>query len=258
MCTICSCYDCDVISAALSDDLEPYHLDLLCVPEYLMSSELAAGNGSLHFTYGNACIDGLMLAPGGLVYDVSAAVGMTACKSCVSTLCSNKMSQLALVNNLYRGSLPPEFLSLMWVEENICVIYSITTHVTRFSQPSDPAQPKVFHGNTCTHDMNVMSTFSVLLWTIMDINGFISVVFIGPEKFDLKWLATLFQVQKQKIWFCLTWLTHNNHLYAGISLDETILDTYPDNSALTGLCDAVMQDYELNASTAYLICEHSR
>ena len=49
-------------------------------------------------------------------------------------------------------------------------------HVTRLFQSSDPSQPKVFHGNTCAHDMNVMSTASVLLRTSADINEFLSVV----------------------------------------------------------------------------------
>ncbi|KAG1873153.1 hypothetical protein F4604DRAFT_776525 [Suillus subluteus] len=102
-----------------------------------------------------------------------------------------------LANGLFRGTLPDQFRDLTWVEEKICAIYSITAHVTRLFQSSDPSQPKVFHGNTCAHDMNVMSTVSVLPRTPADINGFLSVVFIG---FDPNRMGTLFRVRKQKIW----------------------------------------------------------
>ncbi|KAG2750129.1 hypothetical protein P692DRAFT_201711772, partial [Suillus brevipes Sb2] len=167
---------------------------------------------------------------------------MTVCKSCLSSLCKDRIPQLALANNLYRGSLPAEFKDLTWLEEKVCAIYSITVHVTRLFQSSDPAQPKVFHSNTCAHDTNLISTVSVLPRTIADINGFISVVFIGPEKFDLKRLATLFRVRRNKIWSFLTWLTQHNVLYAGIVLDQSVMESYPEDGPLPGLCDAIVQD----------------
>ncbi|KAG2096711.1 uncharacterized protein F5147DRAFT_531210, partial [Suillus discolor] len=181
-----------------------------------------------------------MLAKEGLVFHESAAVSMMVCKPCLSSLCKDRIPQLTLANNLYRGCLPVEFQDLTWVEEKICVIYSITVHITRLFQSSDPAQPKVFHGNTCAHDMNVVSTVSVLPRTIADINGFISIVFIGPDKFDPKRLATLFWVCRNKIWSFLTWLTQHNDLFAGITLDQTVMDYHPEDGLLAGLCDGVV------------------
>jgi len=251
VCAVCSCYDRDVVCLSLSDDLAPYHFELLRVPEDVMRRECTSGSNLSRFTFGNAKIDGLMLATEGVVFHMLAAVSLRACSTCLSSLSKNKIPQLALANNLYRGGLPVEFQDLMWVEEKICAIYSITAHVTRLFQSSDPAQPKVFHGNTCAHDMNVVSTVSVLPCTIPDINGFISVVFIGPEKFDPKRLATLFRVRKQKIWSFLTWLTQHNDLYAEITLDQTIMDSYPVDGPLPGLCDGVVQDHELDAHTVF-------
>jgi hypothetical protein len=251
VCAVCSCYEHDVLYISLSDDLVPYHLDLLRVPNDIASQVCIPGSESRPFSFGNASIDGLMLVNEGLVFHDSGDVSITACKSCVSSLCKDKMPQLALANNLYRGSLPVEFHDLTWVKEKICAIYSITAHVTQLFQSSDPAQPKVFHGNTCAHDMNVVSTVSVLPCTVEDINGFISMVFIGPEKFDPKQFTTLFWVHKHKIWSSLMWLTQHNILYAGIMLDQTIMDSYPDDGPLPGLCDAVVQDHELDAHTVF-------
>jgi len=119
----------------------------------------------------------------------------------MSSLTKHKIPRFALANNLFRGMLPVQFNDLTWVEENVCAIYSVTAHFTHLFQSSDPTQPKVLHGNMYAHDMNVISTMTVfkLPRTPADINGFISVVFIGPEKFDPKKFATLFRVRKHKI-----------------------------------------------------------
>ncbi|KAG1740760.1 uncharacterized protein EDB91DRAFT_1237188 [Suillus paluster] len=150
------------------------------------------------------------------------------------------MPALALVNHLNHGSLPNRFSDMTWLEEKVCAIYSITAHVMHLFQSSDPAQPKVFHGNTCAHDMNIMSTASVLPRTPADINGFLSVIFIGPEAFDPKQM-------EHKTWSFLLWLKAHNHMYAHIPLDESIMDLYPLDGTLPGLQDRVIEDHELYA-----------
>ena len=57
----------------------------------------------------------------------------------------------------------------------------------------------VYHGNTCAHEMNVVSTASVLPHTIGDINSILIVVFVGQKKFDPKRLGNFFHVWKSKI-----------------------------------------------------------
>ncbi|KAJ8591573.1 hypothetical protein M405DRAFT_734807, partial [Rhizopogon salebrosus TDB-379] len=181
-----------------------------------------------------------MLAKDGLIFDASVAEKLQVCPSCMSSLAKHKIPPFALANNLFRGILPEQFNDLTWVEEKVCAIYSVTAHITRLFQSSDPTQPKVFHGNTCAHDMNVVSTVSVLPRTPADINGFISVVFVGPEKFDPKKFATLFRVRKHKIWNFLLWLRHHNRLYADITLDLSIMDMYPTDGALPGLSKSLV------------------
>ncbi|KAG2347007.1 hypothetical protein BDR05DRAFT_945415 [Suillus weaverae] len=126
------------------------------------------------FASDNALIDGLMLEKCGMIFENSKAVDLKVCLQCKSSLMQEKIPSLALANGLFHGTLPDQFSDLTWVEEKICAIYSITAHITRLFQSSDPSQPKVFHGNTCVHDMNIMSTTSVLPWTPADINGFLN------------------------------------------------------------------------------------
>jgi hypothetical protein len=133
-------------------------------------------------------IDGLMLDRGGVQFVplTGHTKGFNICSDCRSAMFKCKIPQLALANHLYCGSLPDQFADLTWVEEKVCTGYCITAHVTHLFQSSDPTQPRVFHGNTCAHEMNTMSTATVLPRTPSDVNGFLSVVFIGPEKFDPK------------------------------------------------------------------------
>ena len=74
----------------------------------------------------------------------------------------SSMPHLALANCLYRGKLPMEFADLAWVKEMVCAKYCNTAHITCIYQSSDLSQLKVFHGNTCAHDMKVVSTATVL------------------------------------------------------------------------------------------------
>ncbi|KAG2340436.1 hypothetical protein BDR05DRAFT_937867 [Suillus weaverae] len=198
------------------------------------------------FTFGSDLIDGLVLDPAGVFRQESIPVALRICSQCHSSLSHNRVPPLALANGLYRGCLPEQFHDLTWLEEKVCAIYCITAHVTCLFQSTDPSQPKVFHGNTCAHDMNVMSTATVLPRTPEDINGFISVVFIGPDKFDPKCMGSLFHVRKQKIWAFLTWLKSHNHLYADLPLDSAIMDMYPEDGLLPGLHSRVVQDHELD------------
>jgi len=251
VCAVCSCYARDVVSVPISDDLSPYNLDLLRISDEFIIRKCVLQGMSSCFTFGNDKIDGLMLAKDGLIFNASVVEKLHICPSCMSFLTKHNIPRFALANNLFRGMLPVQFSDLTWVEEKVCAIYSVTAHITRLFQSSDPAQPKVFHGNTCAHDMNVISTVSVLPRTPADINGFISVVFIGPEKFDPKKFATLFRVRKHKIWNFLLWLRHHNRLYADITLDPSVVDMYPSDGALPGLCESLVEDRELDAQSVF-------
>ena len=105
---------------------------------------------------------------------------------------------MALANNLYHGILPDKFQELTWVEEMVCAIYRNTAHITCLFGSTDPIQPTMFHGNTCAHEMNTVSTASVLPCTPADINGMLSVVFVGPQKLYPKSLGKMFRIRKKK------------------------------------------------------------
>ena len=107
----------------------------------------------------------------------------------------------------------------------VCAKYQNTAHVSRIFGSSDPAQPKVFHGNPCAHEMNVLLTASVLPRMFSDVNDMLTVVFVGAGKFDPNCLAQMFTVRKEKIWHLLLWLTTYNRLYVDIPLDCTIMGT---------------------------------
>ena len=80
---------------------------------------------------------------------------------CHSSLAKDQLSHLALANCLYCGKLPDEFADLTWIEEMVCAKFRNTAHITRIYQSSDLSQPKVFYGNRCANDMNLVSTASL-------------------------------------------------------------------------------------------------
>ena len=107
---------------------------------------------------------------------------------------------MSLANYFYRGLLPDEFADLTWVEEMVCAKYRNTAHVTQIFGSSNVCHPKVFHGNMCAHEMNLLSTASVLPQTVADINDMLMIVFVGAGKFDPNCLHQMFTVRRKKIW----------------------------------------------------------
>ncbi|KAF8231122.1 hypothetical protein L208DRAFT_1278729, partial [Tricholoma matsutake] len=166
------------------------------------------------------------------------------CKDCHTQLQKNQMPHFALANNLFQGHLPDQFKDLTWIEEMTCAVYWCTAHVSCLYQSSDPIQPRVFHGNNCAHDMNVISTASVLPRTPDHVNQMLSVVFIGPGKYKNECLKNMFCIRKSKVWDFLVWLKYEakNPLYANITLDPRNADLYPNDNILPGLEQHVVHD----------------
>ncbi|KAH9829080.1 uncharacterized protein C8Q71DRAFT_799842 [Rhodofomes roseus] len=186
---------------------------------------------SNEFLYGNE-LDGFMLDKKGLLCSDPINHRIALCSDCYNSLKKPAMPRYALANNLYRGHLPTEFCDLTWVEEMACAIYHITAHVTCLYGSSEPGQPKIFHGNTITHDMYVISTTTVLPRTPADITGYLSVVFIGPHQIKASDLGNTFRVQKAKIW----------HYSSLILLDQSNIDQFPDDGVLPGVDAQFIQD----------------
>ena len=130
----------------------------------------------------------------------------------------------------------------------VCAKYQNSAHVTRLYGSSDPSQPKLFHGNTCAHEMNVLSTATVLPRTTSDVNDMLTVVFVGSRKFDVDCLHVMFRVQKSKIWRFLIWLTTHNCLYTDIHLDPSIMNSYPEDGVFPGIEDRIFEDYKADVS----------
>ncbi|KAK0467380.1 hypothetical protein IW261DRAFT_1306635, partial [Armillaria novae-zelandiae] len=159
---------------------------------------------------------------------------LNVCHACEARLKRGCLPMYSLRNHLFRGSLPEQFHDLTWVEEMVCSIYRCTCHVTRLF-PSE----KVFHGNTCAHDLNFVSTATVLPRVPADIKGMLSVVYLGPHQ-PLKSVKAMYHVRKDKVWSFLTWLAANNPLYAKICLSEAHLQLY-ENDQIPGMDEQIIR-----------------
>jgi len=193
------------------------------------------------FKFADPRLNGLVLDADGLQICEKYTI-LRVCHPCNGYLPRSLMPRYALANKLYRGRLPEEFRNLTWIEERMCAKYSNTAVVTRLYQSSDLSQPAVFHGNTCAHEMNVSSTAAVLPRAPSDVNGLLSVVFIGPSKFKPEYLGNMYRIRKSKVWDFLQWLKKHNRLYRDTILDEQTMDLYPDDGYLPGIEETVIHD----------------
>ena len=173
MCAVCgqfadSIESCTVSAGSAckreSDPTLGVNIGLLKVPEgYPASAD---------FVSDIVAVSGLMLE--NLAVDTHHGDGQArvqVCKRCWASLNLGKIPRFPLANKLYRGRLPNESSDLTWVEEMVCAIYKNTAHIMRLYGSTDPSQPKVIHGNTCAHEMNIISTVNVLPRTPANINS---------------------------------------------------------------------------------------
>ena len=202
------------------------------------------------FLFTDPRLNGLVLDPDGLHVNEERTT-LRVCHPCNGYLPRSLMPRYALANKLYRGRLPEEFRDLTWIEERVCAKFSNTAVVTRLYQSSDPSQPAVFHGNTCAHEMNVNSTAVVLPRAPPDVNGLLSVVFIGPSKFKPEYLGNMYRIRKSKVWGFLQWLKMHNKLYQNVSLDERTMDLYPEDGYLPGIEETVIHDEKADAEDMF-------
>jgi len=255
-CAVCSrqIHETDVISLIVDGNTSslPHHLDMLIITDPFIIQKCIVQCNSAEFVFGHKTLDGLMLYKPAVHLLPGGNACLDVCAQCHSSLNRNVMPKFALANDLYRGQLPSQFTDLTWVEEMVCARFRYTAHITRLFQSSDPALPNVLHGNTCAHEMNVVSTASVLPRTPSDINETLSVVFVGPGKFRREFLKDVYRIRKRKVWSFLTWLTSHNVHYLDMHLDKTILDQYPEDDMLPGITDNVIEDHASDVSQIFL------
>ncbi|KAJ3516563.1 hypothetical protein NMY22_g14178 [Coprinellus aureogranulatus] len=223
----------------------PSHSDdtpALDLSQLRLSNSHLERHSQAEFVFGNPHVDGLMLDRRGFTHLTADVVTMNMCRKCYASLKRDCMPQLALANGLFRGRLPPQFSDLTWIEEMVCAIYRNTAHVTRLFRSSSSNQPTVLHGNTCAHEMNVVSTAKKLPCTPADINGMLTVVFVGPGPFKPDDAGDVFRVRKEKILAFLLWLRDHNRLYSHLDLDMDAVSQYPDDGPLPGIEESALHD----------------
>ena len=256
-CAICSrqIHETNVTSIFINggNSALPHNLGILTIKNPFIIQKCLLDCNSAEFIFGCSSLDGLMLYKSAVHLLPGSNVSLDVCTLCYSSLNKAVMPKFALANDLYQGKLPERFVDLTWVEEMVCARYRYTAHITRLFQSSDPALPNVLHGNTCAHEMNVVSTASVLPRTPSDINETLSVVFIGPGRFRSGLLKDTFRICKRKVWDFLVWLTAHNLCYLDMLLDKTIIDQYPEDGILPGIENNVVEDHSSDMSSIFLV-----
>jgi hypothetical protein len=255
-CAVFSCqiHDTGVMSVIIDSNSPflPLHFDLLFITDPFIIQNCIIQCNSAEFVFGCNALDSVMLYKPALHHLHGGNTRLNICMQCHSSLSKGAMPKFALANNLYRGNLPSQFHDLTWVEEMVCAQYHYTAHVTCLFQSHNPALPNVLHGNTCAHEMNVVSTASVLPQTPADINETLSIMFIGPGKFQTEYLKDVYRICKAKVWDFLLWLTTHNLHYMNMPLDKSILDEYPEDDALPGIENNIVEDNISDSSQIFL------
>ena len=103
------------------------------------------------------------------------------------------MPKFVLANKLYRGTLLNEFCDITWLEEMVCAIFRTKAHVTHLSESIDPKQPFIYSGNSCVHEVNVVSTASVLPRTLGDVN---SMCLFWLRQFNHRHMGSMMRIHK--------------------------------------------------------------
>lgn len=231
---------------------EKLNLDVLHVYNPELANVMQVSGDAKYWKYRE--LNRVMLDGRGVVDSEGGSFVLHLCDECIGTLKKNKIPRLSLANNLYRGRLPDEFNDLTWVEEMMCARYLSTAVIARLDLGHDKYPGRILRGNTCAHEMNTLSTAQVLPRTPDNINGLISVVFLGPILPSERDLEEPFYVRRDKVWRFLQWLKENNELYMDLALDPEVMKLYPSEGILPGLMNRIIH-HEISAEDARDIYE---
>ncbi|KAF5349842.1 hypothetical protein D9758_014038 [Tetrapyrgos nigripes] len=250
ICAVCACEDTDHSGETIAVSAIPSVELLKCTDPFILTHAPAD-----HFQYLHPCLNGCFFEKKGFV-DTDNKPAVYICKRCYSCLCKNSLPPLSLANEFYRGVLPSDLLELniTWAEEMVCALYHTTVLVIRLYGSLDEDQPRVLHGNTSAFELNTVSTARVLPRSPDDLNGMISVVFVGPKKLTLQELRQIKQlyVRKSVVSRLLHYLFRHNRLYKNFSLPSTeILNMYPENDIIPGLEQRIVYDRETSATSVF-------
>jgi hypothetical protein len=97
----------------------------------------------------------------------------------------------------------------------------------------------------------VISTALALPRSPGDITSILTIVFVGPGKFDPKRMGPMLKVQKEKVWNFLMWLKSNNKLYRNMEINCSLMDLYPDDGILPGIEDRIIHDSKTDPSVLF-------
>jgi hypothetical protein len=162
------------------------------------------------------------------------------CQDCDNELRASKIPKFSLRNNLYRGRLPDDLQDITWVEEKVCALHRVYADVARlFNGAQGESVPYRLVGNTCAYPCNVASTAVRLPRTPADVNGNLTIVFVGP-KFDANKLPRMFRVRRRVIQRLLNFLSVHNPLYTDVPICHDTLNEYPEDGILPHLAESVI------------------
>ncbi|KAL0057234.1 hypothetical protein AAF712_016134, partial [Marasmius tenuissimus] len=206
--------------------------------------------GNEVFDFGDSLINGLMLNQAGVLSANQSAAAIMICKDCIGALNREKVPKYSLANDLYCGELPEEFRDMTHFEEMVCSIYRMSAQVFRLYKSNNEKNPQYMAGNTCAHDMNIISTADVLPRTPSDIQDMLVVVLVGAQKLDRETLKNMdtFRIRKTKVWRFLSWLSQNNPLYRNVKISTHHLLLYPDEGVLPGLSERIVFDHRTDSN----------
>ncbi|KAF5357491.1 hypothetical protein D9758_012513 [Tetrapyrgos nigripes] len=249
-CGCCACDDSDYSGADVPVSQIPSLTLLKCRDPFIL-----AHVSPERFQYVDRSLNGTLLEKKSIV-QTDKGFTIYLCKDCHSSLLKSKLPVLSLVNCFYRGELPADLLALdiTWAEEMVCALYHTTVLVIRLYGSVDEDQPRVLHGNASAFELNTVSTANVLPWTPNDLNGTISVVFVGPKKMTLPELRQIKQlyVRRSVVWKLLNFFFLHNRLYMNLPPPSAeILNMYPENDILPGLQERVIYDLKSDAASNF-------
>ncbi|CAG8712622.1 2689_t:CDS:1, partial [Acaulospora colombiana] len=186
-------------------------------------------------------LDGIMLYHAYVEVSLTTrSLSLKFCTDCETALSSSKIPKFSLRNDLYRGRLPDDLQDITWIEEKVCALHRVYADVARlFNGSKGDTVPYRLVGNTCAYPANVASTALRLPRTPADVNGNLTVVFVGTV-YNSNKLPRMFRVRRRVIQRFLNFLAENNPLYADVPICYDTLNQYPEDGLLPSLAESVI------------------
>jgi hypothetical protein len=200
--------------------------------------------------------DDVVFYEAGLRHDVDrkkrSLIRCRICADCWTSLAKEKVPKFSVANKAWIGDVPKELQGLTIPEQRLIALYRHNSCIVKLhsSFHSAATAQSAIKGNCISFPQDVVNIATSLPLQLEDLCDSLKIIFVGcriPDRNQLKYVLT---VRKSKVSKALQWLKQNNSLYRTVLINQSTIDTFPQDDVPECLWKTIQVSADVEADVS--------